>query len=74
MLRQSNNVLGSLPQRSYAKLRLAETMKKVLAKTARRDGGIEILIGAGDDAVQELTQRPPSKAASRFLVRSEATS
>jgi len=32
------------------KLKLAETMKKVLAKTPRRDSGVEILIGGGDDA------------------------
>ncbi len=50
MLGQSDDVLGTLPQRRYAKLKLAETMKKVLAKAARVDGGVEILIGGGNDA------------------------
>src|SRR5580704_10722106 len=49
VLGQGDDILGTLPQRRHAKLKLAETVKKILAKTAGAYGSVEILIGGGDD-------------------------
>src|SRR5258708_1146832 len=50
MFGQSDDILRPLPQRRHAKLKLAETMKEILAKAALGHRGVEILIGGGDNA------------------------
>src|SRR5271168_4502897 len=48
MFGQRDDVFGPLPQRGHAELKLAETMKKILAKAAGGDGSVEILVGGGN--------------------------
>ena len=50
MFREGDDVLGALAQRRNAELKLAETVKEILAKAAFLDRGFKILIGGGDNA------------------------
>ena len=54
MLGQGNDILGALAQRGHTQLKLAEPMEKILAKAAGGNGGIEILIGGGNDTDIDL--------------------
>ena len=54
MLGECNDILGTLTQRRYAKLKLSQAMIKVVAKPSRRHRCFQILIRGGDDADVDL--------------------
>ncbi len=69
VLGQSHDVLGTFAQRGHTKLKLAETMEKILAKSARLDCGIEILIGGSDDANIDFDFAVTTQAIERISIQ-----
>ncbi len=69
MFSQSDYVLRALPQRGHPKLKLAEPMEEILAEASRGHGGVEILIGGGDDTDVDLDFSMTAQAVKRISVQ-----
>src|SRR5215472_7137180 len=68
MLRESDDVFRTLPQRRNTKLELAEAVEQILAKSALLHRGFEVLIGGSNNSNIDLDLAVSAQTVKRLAI------